>query len=314
MVKQKSISVYFLIPLFALLIFYTTNFVAAQTDSQFEFTTITGDEIKTSSVAQQMFERIELSKVILADLLEGKNLEKTEEQKFIDEQRIISQQKLQDQLDRMNKDYEPFTPRNAFANYLTGVNATHHGIFWDQFDYIDAKVKIAKAAQLAVINQGGTYLEALQEYVKYASMTRVEMISLNQELNIKYGFADANIQKDFDEFGKLPRIDDEPPINEDDPPVNEDDPIVVEDDPIVVEDDPPVEEEITDTPETDGTINVSHVWSDKKCEKWDAKAQKFLSKGKGIPPGIAMKLNACGSDVGGNTVSQFFPPGLKKFS
>jgi len=66
--------------------------------------------------------------------------------------------------------------------------------------------------------------------------------------------------------------------------------------------------------EIDRTINVSHVWSDEKCEKWDAKAQKFLSKGKGIPPGIAMKLNACGSDVGGNTVSKFFPPGLKKFS
>jgi len=31
---------------------------------------------------------------------------------------------------------------------------------------------------------------------------------LNQELNIKYGFADADIQKNFDKFGKLPRISD----------------------------------------------------------------------------------------------------------
>ncbi|MEK0324027.1 MAG: hypothetical protein QQN39_07270, partial [Nitrosopumilus sp.] len=77
--QKKSISVYFLIPLFALLIFFTNNFAVAQTnDSQFEFTSITGDEIKTSSVAQQMLERIELSKKILADLIEGKNLEKTE--------------------------------------------------------------------------------------------------------------------------------------------------------------------------------------------------------------------------------------------
>ncbi len=67
------------------------------------------------------------------------------------------------------------------------------------------KVKIAKAAHQAIIDQGGTYHEAIQEYVKYASMTRVEMIALNQELNIKYGFADAGIQKDFDKFGKLPR-------------------------------------------------------------------------------------------------------------
>jgi len=291
-----------LIPLFALLIFYTNSFVVAQTDdSQFEFTTITGDEIETSSVAQQMLERIELSKKILADLIEGKNLEKTEEQKFIDEQRKISQQKLQIQIDRMNKNYEPFTPRNAFAGYLSGVDETYHGIYWDQFNYIYEKVKIAKAAHQAVINQGGTYQEALQEYVKYASMTRVEIIALNQELNIKYGFADVDIQKDFDKLGKLPRTNDESQINDEDP--------------IIVDDSPFIEEEIVDATETDRTFNVSHVKSDKKCEKWDAKAQKFLSKGKGIPPGIAMKLNACGSDIGGNTVSKFFPPGLyNKFS
>jgi len=195
-----------LIPLFALLIFYTNNFAAAQTDdSQFEFTSITGDEIKTSSVAQQMLERIELSKKILAELREGKKIEQTEEQKFIEEQRKISKQKLQVQLDRMNKDYESFAPRNAFASFLSGVNTTHHGIYWDQFNYMNEKVKIAKAAKQAVIDQGGTYQEAFKEYVKYASMTRVELIAYNQELNIKYGFADADIQKAFDKFGKIPR-------------------------------------------------------------------------------------------------------------
>jgi len=298
--QKNPISVYFLIPLFVLLIFFTNNFAAAQTDdSQFEFTTITGDEIKTSSVAQQMLERIELSKKILADIIEGKNLEKTEEQKFIDEQRKISQQELQVQLDRMNRNYEPFTPRNAFAGYLSGVDEAYHGIYWDQFNYIYEKVKIAKAAHQAVIAQGGTYQEAMQEYVKYASMTRAEIIALNQELNIKYGFADADIQKDFDTFGKLPR-NDESPINEDDH--------------VVVNYNPYTEKKIVDATETDRTFNVSHVKYDKKCEKWDAKAQKFLSKGKEIPPGIAMKLNACGSDIGENTASKFFPPGLyKKF-
>ncbi len=300
--QKKSIGIYFLIPLFALLIFYTNSFVAAQTDDpQFEFTTITGDEINASSVAQQMLERIELSKKILADLIEGKNPEKTEEQKFIDEQRKISKQKLQDQIDRMNKDYEPFTPRNAFAGFLTGVNETYYGIYWDQFDYMNEKVKIARVAKQAVIDQGGTYQEAFQEFVKYASMTKVEMIKLIQELNIKYGFADVDIQKDFDKFGKLPRTDDEPPINEDNV--------------IIIDDIHPIEKEVTDNAENDRTINVSHVKSDKKCEKWDAKAQKLISKGKGIPPGIVIKINACGSDIGENTASKFFPPGLyKKFS
>ena len=203
MVGQKK-SMIFLFTLFVLSIFFSNHSASAQTD--YQFTSITGDEIKTNSVAQQILERIELSKKLLADLQAGKNLEQTEKQKFIEEQRKISQQKLQIQLDRMNKDYEPFTPRNAYAGFLTGVNATHHGIYWDQFNYMYEKTKIAKAAKQVVLDNGGTYIEAFQEYVKYASMTRGEMIKLNQELNIKYGFADTTIQKSFDKFGKLPRI------------------------------------------------------------------------------------------------------------
>jgi|APSaa5957512493_1039668.scaffolds.fasta_scaffold58445_1 hypothetical protein len=207
--KQRWNSIYFLIPLFALLIFYTNDFAFAQNDeSQFETITITEDEIKTSSIAQKMLERIELSKKILAELKEGKILEQTEEQKFIDTQRNISKQKLQEQIDRMNRNYEPFTPRNSFAKSLSDVDETYHGIYWDQFDFITEKIKIAKAVQQSIINQGGTFQEAFQEYVKYASMSRVEMIQLNQELNIKYGFADIDVQKNFDKFGKLPRTDD----------------------------------------------------------------------------------------------------------
>ncbi len=202
MVGQKKLMIFF--SLFVLSIFFSNNTVSAQTD--YQFTSINGDEIKTSLVAKQILERIELSKKLLADLQAGKNPEQTEQQKFIEEQRKISQQKLQIQLDRMNKDYEPFTPRNAYAGFLTGVNATHHGIYWDQFNYMYEKTKLAKAAKQTVLDNGGTYIEAFQEYVKYASMTRGEMIKLNQELNIKHGFADTEIQKGFDKFGKLPRI------------------------------------------------------------------------------------------------------------
>ena len=194
----------FLIPLFVLSIFFSGNFASAQTD--YEFTKINKDEIKTSSVAKQMLAQIELSKKILADMQAGKNIQQTSQQKFIEEQRKASQEKLQLQLDRMNKDYEAFTPRNAYANFLTGVNSTHHGIYWDQFNYMYEKTKLAKTAKQTVLDNGGTYFEAFKEYTKYASMTRVEMIKLNQELNVKHGFADKSIQKDFDKFGKLPRI------------------------------------------------------------------------------------------------------------
>jgi hypothetical protein len=72
----------FLFTLFVLPIFFSNNSVSSQTD--YQFTSINGDDIKTSSVAQQILERIELSKKLLADLQAGKNLEQTEQQKFIE--------------------------------------------------------------------------------------------------------------------------------------------------------------------------------------------------------------------------------------
>jgi len=187
---------------------FSGSFAFAQSNhTEFQYESISGDEIKSSSVAKQMLEKIKQSKQILKELQAGKHLEKTSEQLAIDEQRKLSQEILQKQLDRMNKDYEPYTPQNAFATFLGGVNATHHGLYWDQFNYVDSKVKVARAAKQMVLDNGGTYHDALREYVKYASMTRVEMIQFNEELNIKYGFSDSEIQKNFDKFGKLPRYD-----------------------------------------------------------------------------------------------------------
>ena len=40
-------------------------------------------------------------------------------------------------------------------------------------------------------------------------MPRLEMISYIQELNVKYGFADEDIQSNFDPNGKLPRFEDD---------------------------------------------------------------------------------------------------------
>lgn len=178
-------------------------------EPQYEFTKIDGDDISKNLTAKKILEKIAQSKKILAELQAGVTKPKlTEHQKFIDQQRQIAKQKLQDDLSRMHKDYEAFTPRNAYATFLSGVNATHHGLYWDQFNYLDNKVQLAKAAKESVLARGGTYQEAFNAYVKYASMTRVEMIKVNQDLNIKHGFADPEVQKAFDEFGKLPRYDD----------------------------------------------------------------------------------------------------------
>jgi hypothetical protein len=133
----------------------------------------------------------------------------TREQILIEENRKISEEMLQDDLESMKKEYLDFTPKNAFAKFVEKLNSSHHGIFWDQFDYLNAKVQLAIAAKKDVLENGGTFYEAQREYFKYASMPRLEMISYIQELNVKYGFADEDLQSNFDPNGKLPRFEED---------------------------------------------------------------------------------------------------------
>jgi hypothetical protein len=130
----------------------------------------------------------------------------TLEQIEIEKNRKISEEMLQEDLKSMEKKYIDFTPKNAFAKFVSKLNETYHGIYWDQFDYLNAKVQLAIAAKNVVLEKGGSYYEAQREYYKYASMPRLEMISYIQELNIKYGFANEEIQSNFDPNGKLPRF------------------------------------------------------------------------------------------------------------
>ncbi len=194
-----SITISFLI-LFSIVGPNSNNLVFAENS---EFTVISGDQLN-GPLAQSMLEKIEQSKKILAELKAGKK-PVNEHQKFIDEQRKLANDRLQADLARMNHKYQDYTPRAAFSKFLSGVNGTYHDVYWGRFNYMDNKVQLARKAMNDILQNGGSYQEARQVYFKYASMTRVEMIQVNQDLNIQYGFADSNIQKTFDRFGKLPR-------------------------------------------------------------------------------------------------------------
>jgi len=181
----------------------TNNLAFAQTNS--EFTVLTREQLN-SPLGLSMLEKIEQSKKILAELMAGKkSIVITEQQKFVEQQRKIANERLQTDLAKMEHKYKDYTPRAAYSKFLAGVNSTHHGIYWDQFNYMDNKVQLARKAMNEVLQNGGTYQEARQAYFKFASMTRVEMIQVNQDLNIKYGFAEPEVQKAFDRYGKLPR-------------------------------------------------------------------------------------------------------------
>lgn len=169
-----------------------------------EFTVVAGDEIKKNPSTMKILERIEQSKKILAEM-QDEQKQKSEHEKFIEEQRRIAKATLDKELESFNKKYEDYTPRNAFSKFVAGLNATHGAFFWDQFDYMNEKIRLATQAKQAVLQSGGSYLEARAEYIKYASMTRNEMIKMVTELNIKHQFTDSSMQSYFDANGKLPR-------------------------------------------------------------------------------------------------------------
>jgi hypothetical protein len=191
----------------SVLTFFATSFSLSDAFGQeqiSEFTVIKGDEIKNNLVAQQILQKIEESKRIMAELMAGKPI-LTEQQKLVEEQRRIVKERLEADLKRMDKDYESYTPRNSFAKFVSSVDPIFHDLYWDQFNYMDEKIKIARIAKQLALADGATYEEAQAEYIKYASLTRVEMVKLVQNLNVKHGFADQRVQKIFDEYGKLVR-------------------------------------------------------------------------------------------------------------
>jgi hypothetical protein len=168
-----------------------------------DFKKIEGDELK-NPISLEILKKIEASKkkFEIAQELQQKRIE---QQKLIDEQRTLAKISLQEELKRMDKKYDDFTPQNAFARYVSSMNSTHHGIYWDQFNYLQAKVTLAKEARDSVLQQGGTYTDAMKQYIKYAKMSKIEMLNVIRDLNIKYDFANEDIQSNFDVDGKLPR-------------------------------------------------------------------------------------------------------------
>lgn len=172
------------------------------------FTVVAGDEIKKNPTAVKILKNIEIAKQRLAEMQTAQK-QITEHEKFIEEQRQLAKERLERDLAAFNKDHEDFMPKNAFAKFVSRVNATHSAFYWDQFDYLNNKITIATQAKQAILQSGGSYAEAQAEFIKYASMSRTEMIKLVSDLNIKHGFTDDNMQSYFDENGKLPRYEDD---------------------------------------------------------------------------------------------------------
>ncbi len=180
-------------------------------ESNSEPAILVSDKLKKNPMAMKIIAEMEAQKLRYKQISEETTPKSipTKAQIEIEENRKISDQMLQEDLKSMKQKYIDFTPENAYEKFVLKLNSAYHGIFRDQFDYLNAKVQLAIAAKNQVLENGGSFYEALREYFKYASMPRVDMINYLEELNVKYGFAEEDIQSNFDANGKLPRFEDD---------------------------------------------------------------------------------------------------------
>ena len=183
----------------------TTFFVkGVPVTSQQNFKTVSGDKINKDPTASKIFKNIELGQKKQA--AQEKKLKEIEAQKkFLDEQRTLANLDLQKDLQGFLVQFDPFTPRNAYASFVTQVNATFQNVFWGQFNFTEQKHNDGLAAKYQILQSGGSNSDARKAYIQKATSQRNEIIKVNNDLNTKYGFASKDIQSKFDSHGKLPR-------------------------------------------------------------------------------------------------------------
>jgi len=166
-----------------------------------EWTTYDRESILTDPIAQKILENIEISKQILYDIQNPQRIV-TERELYIDQQRQIAQQLLQEQLDRMNKSYANNTPRAAFEKYVAKFSGEYHDYLWELFDYFYSKVTTAREYRDNFLAYGGSHREAQQVFIEYATITKAERIQFAHETALKYGL--INKVSNIDDFNALP--------------------------------------------------------------------------------------------------------------
>ncbi|MBI5147351.1 MAG: hypothetical protein HZA84_09100 [Thaumarchaeota archaeon] len=164
------------------------------------------EKIKNNPTMMQILKKIEQSKKILAEMQEGKKIQ-AQQDKAIQEARNIANARLNEEMGRMNKNNEPFTPQNAFVKFVSKKPIEIQGIYVSMFNYQQDKIKSAQNIRDQIIAGGGKTKDAWDTYYKNSATSRVQMISLNKDFNVKYANSDAKLQQIFDSKGKIPRTD-----------------------------------------------------------------------------------------------------------
>lgn len=178
----------------------STEDLQAELDA-YKWTILAGDDLLNDPMTAKILENIEISKKRIAEL-QNPQVQLTEQQKFVEQQRQIANAKLQEDLDRMYNRYEDFTPRAAFAKYVDKKPAMYHDFYWELFEYMEQKVIVARQARDQILENGGSREQAQNAFNTLAKIPKAERFQLVNELNVKYGL--LNKISSVEDFKKLP--------------------------------------------------------------------------------------------------------------
>jgi len=188
----------------ALIVVTNFGFAWADTGAGNTNTILASDNIKNDPTAMKILQNIELFKQRYAAIQQKQQLVDQQNQ-LIEQQRKLAGEYLQADLAGMNNGNNLATPKNAYAVFVSHVDNSAQNLFWEQFNFMQAKVQNGKDAMNKVLKNGGTMQEALQAYNNEAAIHKDQLISINKDLNVKYNLADGKVQSLFNKDGKLNR-------------------------------------------------------------------------------------------------------------
>ncbi len=183
---------------------FFVNGVPVSKSQQYNSKTLSGNNTSQDPVASRILKNIEIAKRQQAQQ-DAKIKQIEEEKKFQDSQRALANQQLQFDLGSWFAQFNPLTPRNAYAAFISQVNQTVQSIFWGQFNFTEQRTNEGLAAKNQVLQNGGSNEQARNAFIQNATIHRSEISKVNNDLNVKYGKASKDVQAKFDKYGNLPR-------------------------------------------------------------------------------------------------------------
>ena len=168
-----------------------------------QFTTLLGPALQNDPMAQKILQEIQISKRQVANII-GNETATQIDNELIQKQRAAAASQLKQDLTALAQANIANTPSAQYASFLATIpdNRTQQ-VFQGEFNFMQQRVSAANAAMQNVLDNGGSWDQAIQTFDNYAAVNHAQIVQINQNLNVEYGLADSNIQSCFDSNGDL---------------------------------------------------------------------------------------------------------------